>query len=219
MAETNTYTIHRVSTPPRLALSSEWDVAESLSIDNYPWFKGGQKQNTRVAVLYDDKALYALFVCEDKHIYSVATQSNGPVCLDSCVELFATPEPARGPDYFNFEANCCGTMLLGWGPERNDRVLANTDIFKQVRVATSIPSPTRGETPGDDGWWLAVALPYSAISKLAGRTISVKSGDQWKANFFRCGGKTDDQYACWNPIVTPKPDFHRPEQFGTLVFE
>jgi hypothetical protein len=196
-----------------------WGEAEPLFIETYPWFKGGQKQQTSVALQYDDKAIYTLFVCEDKHIYAVTALPNGPVCLDSCVEFFATPEPRKGPDYFNFEANCCGSMLLGWGAERNGRKLAGADVFKQIKIVTSIPGPTRGETPGDDGWWLAVAIPFKAIDLLSGRKIAPKSGDEWLANFFRCGGKTDDQYAVWNPIVTEKPDYHRPEQFGRLIFE
>jgi len=49
--------------------------------------------------------------------------------------------------------------------------------------------------------------------------IRDRSGTVWRANFYRCGGKTDTQYACWNPIGCEKPDFHRPEFFGDLTFE
>ncbi len=218
MSQERTYTIHRVAQPPRLAIGG-WESVEPLAIDVYPWYQAGQKQNTRVALQYDSKALYALFVCEDKHIFAVTTQANGPVCLDSCVEFFATPEPKRAEDYFNFEANCCGTMLLGWGAGRPNRKPASEAILKQIRIVTSIPGPTRGETPGDDGWWLAAAIPFAAIEQLSGQKIAPKSGDAWRANFYRCGGKTDEQYGCWNPVTSVKPDYHRPECFGTLVFE
>ena len=87
------------------------------------------------------------------------------------------------------------------------------------RVGTSIPTPTKVESPNDDGWWLAAAIPFSAISELAGFKVAPKSGTVWRANFYRCGGRTDPQYACWNHIDNPQPDFHRPEFFGNLTFE
>ncbi|MDY7009218.1 MAG: carbohydrate-binding family 9-like protein, partial [Planctomycetota bacterium] len=72
---------------------------------------------------------------------------------------------------------------------------------------------------GDDGWWLAAAIPFAVISQIAGRKIAPKSGTHWRANFYRCGGKTDPQAACWNPIDLPEQDYHRPEFFGNLSFE
>ena len=140
------------------------------------------------------------------------------VCRDSCVEFFGLPDPARG-GYFNFEANCCGCVHLGFGPGRPDRRLATPDVFAKIQVATSIPTKTRSESARDDGWWLAAALTYEGLSELADARVAPKSGDVWKANFFRCGGKTDPQYAVWNPIDREIPDYHRPEFFGELRFE
>ncbi len=218
MSETRTYTIHRSSGPVGLnPKDNAWSKAEKLSIDVYPWYKGGDKQGTEGRLLYDDEAVYALFICQDKHIYSEETRPNGNVYKDSCVEFFAIPDLANG-GYFNFEANCCGCVHLGWGPGRPDRKLAGPETHAGLKVATSVSGPTKNESPSDNGWWLAARLPFSTISQFAGLTVAPRAGTIWKANFYRCGGKTDDQYACWNPIGHPKPDFHRPEFFGTLRF-
>ncbi len=220
MAETKSYLIRRAVEPVRLAADDlAWNQADRLAIDEYPWYRAGSKEATDVALLYDDQAVYALFVCQDRHISAVETRPNGSVYLDSCVEFFAMPSPPREKGYFNFEANCCGTVHLGFGPGRQGRRLAGPAVHDQLCVATSIATATRAESPNDDGWWLAAALPFSALSQFAGFRVAPASGDLWRANFYRCGGKTDPQYACWNRIEWEKPDFHRPEFFGELKFE
>ena len=40
------------------------------------------------------------------------------------------------------------------------------------------------------------------------------------ANFYKCGDDTTKpHFLSWNPVKAPKPDFHRPEQFGVLNFQ
>ncbi len=220
MSEPKSYVIRRAPGAVRLACDDpSWSSAEMLSIEEFPWHESGRKQATQVALLYDQTAVYALFVCEDKHIHAVETRPNGNVYLDSCVEMFAMPRPDRDGGYFNLEANCCGTMHLGYGAGRAGRTLAPPPVFNRICLATSIPGPTREETPGDDGWWLAVGVPFAAIAELAGTEVAPTSGAVWRGNFYRCGGKTDVQYGCWNRIEWQKPDYHRPEFFGTLKFE
>ncbi len=220
MTGMKSYTIHRASGPLRGACDDPaWEAAERLAIDEYPWYVSGDKQDTTVALLYDDEALHALFVCADKHISAVETEPNGNVYLDSCVELFAWPGQVGEGGYFNFEANCCGTVHLGYGPGRSDRRLAPPSVHERIAVATCIPTPTKDESPNDDGWWLAATIPFAALGELTGTEIAPGPGSTWRANFYRCGGKTDDQYACWNVIDFERPSFHLPEFFGELIFE
>jgi len=220
MGEQKEYLIRRAAGPVRLACEdAAWETAERLLVDEHPWYVSGEKRQTDVAMLYGPETLWVLFVCQDRHISAVETRPNGNVYLDSCVELFAMPDPGGDGGYFNLEANCCGTVHLGFGPGREGRRLADPSVLNQICVATSIPIPTKAESPADDGWWLAAAIPFAAVSELAGRPVQPASGSTWRANLNRCGGQTDVQYACWNPIDCDKPDYHRPESFGTLRFE
>lgn len=198
---------------------SPWEKARVLNIDNYPWHTRGLRQSTVLRMLYDDQALYLQFRCRDAHSFSTTTQTNGPVWLDSCVELFATIHPEVRTDYFNLEMNCCGALLMGYGPGRNDRKLINPKLASRIEIATSLAGPTKDESSADKGWWLAAALPFDVIAQHASVKVAPASGTIWRANAFRCGGKTDDQYACWSPIQTKNPDYHRPEFFGQLRFE
>ena len=41
-----------------------------------------------------------------------------------------------------------------------------------------------------------------------------------KANFYKCGDNMPQKhYLSWHPIEIEKPNFHRPDHFGTLYFE
>jgi len=194
-----------------------WSRARVLRIEAYPWYERGCKQSTTVRMLYDPQALHVQFRCRDRHVSARATRLNGEVYLDSCVELFAMP--SGGGEYFNLEINCCGCMHLGWGAGRPGRRLVGPELARRVRIATSVASATKDASDDDRGWWVAVSLPFAALSEFAGRRIEPGPGEAWRANLYRCGGQIDDQYACWSPIDWPRPDYHRPEFFGTLLFE
>ncbi|NLF30532.1 MAG: hypothetical protein GX591_06555 [Planctomycetes bacterium] len=218
------YRIERTPTPPPLSGDVEgtpWADAQVLQIDTYPWYKGGVKQPTAVRLLYDDDALYTQFHCRDRHISAERTELNSTVCLDSCVELFATVDPKAGPDYFNLEMNCCGVFLMGYGPARRPRSAIDQTWAKRVEIVTSVPGPTKAESDRDESWWAAVRLSWDLLSHLAGKPVRPSAGTEWRGNLYRCGGKTDHQFASWNPIDTarwPKPDFHQPESFGRMIF-
>jgi len=165
-------------------------------------------------MLYDRRALYAQFRCRDRHISAVRTRLNSDVFEDSCVELFLGPDG----EYFNVEINCCGTLHLGFGAGRRGRRLIEPDQAARIRIATSVPTATKDESPDDAAWRVTAAIPFAVLSSLAGRTVRPRSGDVWGGNLYRCGGQTDPQHACWNPITSPQPDYHRPECFGDLRF-
>lgn len=196
-----------------------WATADSVEVDAFPWDVAASKQSTVVRPLYDDDALYLQYHASDRHSAAETTELNGPVWEDSCVELFATLEPERRPHYVNVEVNCVGTFRLGFGPDRDDRDLIDAELAETVRVETSVDGPTKEPSPDDDEWWVAVALPFETLAAFAGVPVSPGEGTTWRGNFHRLGGPTDQQFAAWNPVDAPEPDFHRPSSFGRLVFE
>ena len=216
------YTIRPLCGPVPLvgdASHATWATARVLRLARYPWCASGRRQSTEVRMLYNRRTLYVQFRCLDRHFSAIETRLNGDVYLDSCVELFAMPHPGDGAGYVNLEVNCCGCMQLGWGAGREKRRLAEPELAGRIRIATSVPTPTKDESPSDRRWWVAVAIPFDALAELADDTVRPRAGSVWRANLYRCGGQTDPQYAVWNPIDWPHPDYHRPEFFGRLRFE
>ena len=83
---------------------------------------------------------------------------------------------------------------------------------------------TGGQLPGGcaerhgGAWILHAQIPLSLLKQVYGISPDTFApGFAFRGNFYKCGDKTDvAHYGMWNPVLTPTPDFHRPEFFGTL---
>ncbi|MFB6102101.1 MAG: carbohydrate-binding family 9-like protein [Haloplanus sp.] len=221
-----TYTVERASGAVPLtgdSTGTPWETSAVARLDEFNWYESGPRWPATVRALYDESALYLQFHVEDHDISASVTELNGPTYKDSCVEFFATPSAAHPDQYFNFEANCCGTFKLAW-QERDwqerglDRELITEDAASDVSVVTSEPGSTREPDPSDDAWWLAVALPFDILETLTGRPMSPEPGTVWRGNFHRTGVSSPSREVSWNPIETPSPTYHSPEHFGRLRF-
>ena len=115
------------------------------------------------------------------------------------------------------ECNCAGTLLIGAGAGRGNRQHAPQEVLDKVQRWASLGREAFDERVGECAWEVALVIPYSAfflhdITSLDGKTL--------RANFYKCGDKTEHpHYACWNPIVSDRPNFHMPDQFGKLILD
>jgi hypothetical protein len=207
----NQYSIKKVTTP-----QVNWQMIDCLSIDTYPWYVSGNKQNTSVKLAADNDTLFIQIVAQDNYSFAQQTKFNHMlICEDSCVEFFFSPSGELGSSYVNLEVNCCGTLHLAYGEGRERRQFISLEAASLIQRKTSIHSPVKFETNNDDEWSVEIALPFTAIESLTGDKVDPK---RWFGNFYRCGGRKDPQYAVWNNIDVADPDYHRPEHFGELVF-
>lgn len=205
------YSIAKVTTS-----EPHWPDIPTLSIDNYPWYKSGLQQATRVQLAHSDDALFIRINADDRHSFAQQTKLNHMlICEDSCVEFFFSPSGKLGSSYINLEVNCCGTLHLAYGAGREFRNFIPLELAGRVERTASIKSPVKLERGDDTCWGVDITLPFSVIEEF---TQSAVDRDNWFGNFYRCGGRKEAQYACWNNIETTEPDYHRPEHFGKLVF-
>ena len=156
--------------------------------------------------------LFVRFFVRGLGLKALFGQTNEPVWQDSCVEVFVADPDGGG--YRNFEMNCIGTLLSAHQRSRGvDVVRISADDAARVIRHTSLPHETFAELGGVHQWSAAIGIPFSLLG-CAGRP------SQLRANFYKCAdGSAWPHYVSWSPIDTPKPDFHRPEFFGTLIFE
>jgi len=205
------YSIQKIN-----SLSPDWQSISALEINIYPWYQVGNKQNTQVKLCANEKSLFIKMIAQDRYSFAKQTELNNKlVCEDSCVEFFFSPSGILGSSYVNVEVNCCGTLHLAYGAGRENRQFISLEAASLIQRKTSITSPVKVESENDKEWSVEIALPFEAIEKMTGETVNK---DKWFANFYRCGGRTEAQYAVWHNINAPEPDYHRPEQFGELVF-
>ena len=190
------------------------ETASWQAIDTVNWAEYPYKPQVQFRMAYCDLAFLLQYKVKEQAVRAVAATDNGEVWKDSCVEFFITP--ADDGIYYNFEFNCVGTCLLAAGVSRNDRERAQHVIISPIRRLPSLGRKSFDERKGETEWDMTLVIPYECLFRHPDYS---PSGKTVRANFFKCG---DDlavpHFLSWNPIKTEKPDFHRPEFFGTVKF-
>ena len=191
---------------PYVSSQPDWQNIPSLSIDQYLW------SDVRTIIpsaqaAWDEEALYIRLQAIEPHIRREYTGNVDPVCEDSCLEFFFSPE-AEGQRYFNFEGNPNGSLYIGFGNPGDDRCRLLHEAGNSMFQATPF------DIPG--GWGLLLRIPVSFVRVFVPE-FKLYSGLTLRANFFKCGDKTEkEHYMSWNPVDYPHPCFHLPEFFGEM---
>lgn len=185
----------------------------ALSIRN--WVKA-EGVGVRFQIQHDGSGIDLQYHVEEPGVRATQTRFNSPVYEDSCVEFFVS-FPGEDGSYYNFEFNCIGTVLGGYGKDRHERRRIPDDDLRKITTRSSLGNKPFGVREGPVIWKLSVRLPagvfiHSNIEDLTGMTAS--------GNFFKCGDRLENpHYLSWQPVRTPEPDFHQPRFFGKLQFQ
>lgn len=196
------------------SLSEAHTELNSIAVLNWDAFSYAPEVNFRIARNNND--IWLKYYVTEENILAKQTDTNSAVSKDSCVELFF--DPLGDGNYYNFEFNCIGTVHLAYGPGRQNRKYVNPELIQQyIKTASTLGDLPFAEKTGGHSWELTVVIPAEILTHNKG--ISLK-GLSAKSNFYKCGDETSRKhYVTWNPVKTEKPDYHRPEYFGDLVFE
>jgi len=188
---------------------------EPAEITEYPWDAEGYTPRTEVRIGWTVAGLFVRFSSSDDQLRTVYTAANDPVCRDSCVEFFLNPVPEKDSRYLNFETNAIGTLMLGLGSSRHDRVLIPESEHERFGVTASLAQASAEERTIP--WTVTYGIPLDFLQEIYG-PITWTAGHTMLGNFYKCGDDTPaPHFGCWNRIEHPQPDFHRPEYFGRLV--
>ena len=199
-----------------------WSAAEPLAIDCFRPEGSDHRPRVQARLLHTGDAVCGIFRVEDRYVRCVHTGFQDPVYEDSCVEIFLQPKPDAG--YLNFEMNC-GGALLSTHIRDHRRVPGGFAAFsrlsdvegRRLRVRASLEAPIDPELPGPLVWTLAFEIPSAVLEGRVG-PLGPLSGQQWRANLFKCGDKTSHpHWASWSPV--DELNFHLPGCFGLLRFE
>lgn len=218
------YMVKRTSEKPELKglwNGTVWGTVELLEVACFHPKSSDHHPKTYAKLLYDDLGIYGIFKVHDRYVRSVATEFQGDVWKDSCVEFFVQPKGADG--YFNFEMNCGGTLLLHYNrvafpigdDARTEPVTA--EVGDAVSIYHSLPQVIHQEITTETIWLLEFAIPFTVLSQYTGE-ISRGFGTSWRANLYKCADKcSHPHWASWAK-QGELLDFHQEEFFGFLNF-
>lgn len=169
--------------------------------------------NVRFRLAHTGNKLILQFAVNEKTVR--ATEScGGRVWEDSCCEMFIS---FNGQDYYNLECNARGAFLIKYGPDRTQRRLPPNNVFDIILTQSSLGSDTFNEMPAPAEWQLSLVIPVEAFFC---DDIHSLSGTQAHINFYKCGDRLSTMhFISWAPVTSPKPDFHRPQDFGLIHFD
>lgn len=166
-------------------------------------------------LFHDGKRLYIKFSVTENDIKATVAEDQGCTWTDPCVEFFVSP--CGNLDYYNFECTCTGKLLLAWHPDGAPKVAAEKEILDSVERVPSLGTETFALREGEHSWDVIEIIPVTA---LFASDVCRFDGKEMTANFYKCGDELPTpHFLSWNPIEWPEPSFHRPEQFGKLIFE
>ena len=144
---------------------------------------------------------------------AVHVQDQTSVWEDSCVEFFCQL-PGHN-EYMNFEFNCIGVCYSAIYAKPRDGKLRPFNQMQQIDRYPSMERKAFNEMEGTFEWELTIAIPFVLLG-----IDSNHLPEKIMGNFYKCAdGTSMKHYVSWSPINTDKPDFHRPEFFGELLFE
>lgn len=181
------------------------------ALDNTTWPGYSYQPKVNFSIAYGAASVFLKYYVSEKSVRAANGTINSAVYEDSCVEFFISFENDKC--YYNFEFNCIGTALVGYGDKKSDRVLLPESLIGQIKYQAVISNQQAGD---DVHWELTVAIPFSVFSHHLLKDIM---GKNCRANFYKCGDLLPTpHFISWSPISAPEPDFHLPEFFGALKF-
>lgn len=197
-----------------------WTKTKSIVLENFMGERPDHFPRTEMKMRYDKDNVYVIFKVQDKYVKAIATETNGKVWEDSCVEFFFTPGEDTNAGYFNLETNCIGTFLLQYHNQiANDDGFVSSSHNSGIVIKSSLNPPMDNEIQDPTTWYLEYKLPVDFLRNYLPYE-KPEPGVKWRANFYKCGDKTSHpHWITWAPVDFPKPKFHLPEFFGWLEFK
>ncbi|MCR2805250.1 carbohydrate-binding family 9-like protein [Paenibacillus soyae] len=214
----HTETPAAVIPPARLSREGAWsDFSDGaqLAIGHYMWLPDWHGPKARIALSCTTDELQIQFRAYEPEPLVRFANLNDPVYKDSCVEWFLQPDPLQDARYLNFELNAAGTILVGLGTGRLDRVYLEADELPplHIRAERQLQDPATGETY----WSVRFRLPLSWLAGLF-PGFQPGPGARMRGNFYKCGDETAlPHFGSWSRVGADEPDFHRSQDFGWLI--
>jgi uncharacterized protein (DUF362 family) len=184
-----------------------WDAIPAVSFDT-DWAGATTGTPTSVRFAWSPKALTMLWEVDEAGINADASRptdtERAKLYEEDCVEIFLAPDAKEPGRYYELEVGPLGHFL----DVAIDRSAKKSDVAwsAEARIATQVDRDKKHVT-------IEVSVPAAAITK------ALAPGARLPLGLYRMEGRGQRKFLAWSPTRTPRPDFHVPSAFGTLVVE
>ena len=179
--------------------------------------KDGPTYFSRFKMVYSPKGLYFFMSGSDERLSATMQEDFMDLFLEDVFEVFLWPDESR-PLYFEYEISPLSRELPLLVTNISNRVMGwlpwHYSGDRKVRKKTGVIGNKLEPGAVIKGWRAEFFIPFKLLEPLLNSVP--KKGDRWRANFYRVDydeGKTTKWE--WSPV---SGDFHRPRDFGTLLF-
>ena len=177
---------------------------------NWPEFSA--QCEAGVELSHSSDMLHIHYMVDEAAVVARCTADGQHVWEDSCVEFFLDPD-GKG-EYYNLECSCTGWIYLCKGTGRCGRIPLDDTALKSIKRRCTLPQEAFGLLGERTQWELWLDVPASVFG------LESFEGLRARGNFYKCADASPFRhYLSYAPIATPKPDFHRPEFFETILFD
>lgn len=186
--------------------NSAWQRAPAIRFDqDWRGENPDTQRATEVRLLWTPETLFLRFHCNYRNIFVFSdARADGwryELWDRDVDETFLQPDTSDPLVYREFEVSPNGSWI---------------DLAVSHGKIEELHSGLRRRVALDEKaklWTAELAIPMKCL------TAQLDPKQSWRANFYRIEGEKEPRfYSAWSPTYSPKPNFHVPSAFGTLVF-
>jgi len=186
---------------------ADWEKAPANRYDqDWQGKNPDAKRATEVRVLWTPEVLFIRFQCNYRTI-SVFPDARADgyrhgMWDRDVAEVFLQPDSTDPMVYREFEVSPT-SQWIDLAVSHGQIEELHSGLRRRVRLDETAKT-----------WTAELAIPMKAF------TGKFDAKHPWRVNFYRIEGESEPRfYSAWSPTKTPKPSFHVPSAFGTLVFQ
>lgn len=192
--------------PAALPTATAWEKAPAFRFDqDWKGENADPQRATEVRLLWTPDTLFLRFHCDFRNIFVFPdARADGwryELWDRDVAETFLQPDSSDPMVYREFEVSPNGYWI--------DLAVAHGKIEElHSGLRRRVVLDEKNKT-----WTAELAIPMKFL------TTQFDPKHPWRVNFYRIEGETEPRfYSAWSPTYSPKPSFHVPSAFGTLVF-
>lgn len=190
-------------------LSQLLDAYPMQALSNTSWPQFATSCSANFAIVHTGQRLLLKFFVSHDYFKTMDREINEEVHLDNCVEFFISFDGSE--TYYNIEFNCLGIGKMAYGSPNGERTLMEEAVVRKILTSSTLTR--KGEF---FNWEMLWSVPVEAFAVPAMESFN---GVTAAGNFYNCGDDLPSpHYLSWSKIVSPAPDFHRPDCFGEITF-